>query len=87
MSYTIQTLRKRAKAAGYSIHHGFQHYLADGSVYTNIYGERFTGYEVTNLTTGYPEWGCYNNNFDHLWQLEDVEEFLKGVYEENGLNW
>ena len=26
-------------------------------------------------------WDCYDSNYDHLWTLEDVEEFIKGEYE------
>ncbi|MDY2627013.1 MAG: hypothetical protein SOW08_01660 [Lachnospiraceae bacterium] len=84
MSYTIQTLRKRAKAAGYSIHHGFQHIFCEGYP---VAPDRSTGYLVINEVTGCGEPGSYNSGRDHLWQLEDVEEFLKGVYEENGLDW
>lgn len=35
--------------------------------------------------TGFYEWGCYSENFDHLWNLDDVAEFLKGEYETRGL--
>ena len=32
---------------------------------------------VKNLYTVFYEWGCYDSNFDHLWDLDDVAEFLK----------
>ncbi len=80
----LQTLRKKASEAGYSIHKGFQHYMYNGSVVV-CNGERLTGYEVVDNTTGIAEPSCYSNVFDHLWQLEDVEEFLKNVYKENNL--
>lgn len=84
--YSESTLRKKAAAAGYSIEKGFQHYH-NGTIVTNWNGERFTGYNVKNLATGFYEWGCYDNNYDHLWQLEDVEEFLKKIYLEHDMKW
>ena len=33
-----------------------------------------------NLSNGLYEWGSYNDLFDYLWTLEDVEKFLKSVY-------
>lgn len=85
--YNISTLRKRAKAAGYSIEKGFQHYTVSGGIFTNMWGERFTGYMVKDLAKNEYEWGSYDKHYTHLWQLEDVERFLKEVYEENGLKW
>jgi hypothetical protein len=35
---------------------------------------------VRDLRTGFYEWGCYDSNFDHLWDLDDVADFLKGEY-------
>lgn len=85
--YNISTLRKRAKAAGYSIEKGFQHYTVSEGIFTNMWGERFTGYMVKDLARNEYEWGSYDENYTHLWKLEDVENFLRKVYEENGLKW
>lgn len=84
--YSEQTLRRKSAEAGYRIHKGFQHYH-NGAIVTNWNGERFTGYDVVDLATEFSVWGCYDQNCDHLWQLEDVEEFLKDVYLKNGLKW
>ncbi len=87
MKYTENTLRRKARKAGYRIHKGFQHYLGDKSypVWTNCYGEREVGYAVIDESTGFMVWDCYNEIVDHIWNLDDVEVFLKSVYEENGL--
>ena len=42
---------------------------------------------MIDLATGFYVWGCYDNNCDHLWTLEDVEEFLKKVYLEHDMRW
>ena len=78
-------LYKKAIEAGYEIRKGFQHYLYNDSVVTDYHGNRQMGYNVTDLTTGFLVWGCYDNNFDHLWALEDVENFIRGVYESQEL--
>ena len=70
--YTLATIKKRAFGVGYRVEKGFQHYLYNGSVVTD--------YRVMILSNGLYEWGSYNDLFDYLWTLEDVEKFLKSVY-------
>lgn len=36
------------------------------------------GYKVSK---GFLVWDCYDSNYDHLWTLEDVEEFIKSEYD------
>ena len=83
--YSKKTIYKKARNAGYAVEHGFQHYHS-GEIVSNYRGERFTGYMVYD-PTGYAVWGSYDQYYDHLWTLEDVENFIKGVYEENGLKY
>lgn len=78
--------RRKGREAGYRVSKGFQHYH-NGGIVTNWNGERFTGFDVTDMSTGYSVWGCYDANCDHLWMIDDVEEFLKNVYEKNGLKY
>lgn len=85
--YSEKTLRRKAKAAGYRIEKGFQHYTVSGAIFTNIYGEHFTGYMVYDMARGEYVWDSFDELFTHRWTLEDVEDFLKGVYKENGLSW
>jgi hypothetical protein len=80
-------LRKKAKKAGFEIHKGFVHYMHNGCVYTDQCGNRETGYSVTDLSTGFLVWGCYNNFYDNLWSLDDVETFLRNQYREYELEW
>ena len=86
--YSLTTLRKRAYKAGYRVEKGFQHYN-NGAVCRDCNGDGYTGYNVWNLSNNQLEWesGCYDSNYDHLCTLEDVEEFLKQVYESAGLIW
>lgn len=85
--YSLSTIRKKAYAAGYRVEKGFQRYRYNNAVCRDCNGVAYTGYEVQDLTTGYYEWGSYDENFTHLWNLEDVEEFLKSVYEKAGLEY
>ena len=85
--YSLKTIRKKALYAGYRVEKGFQHYLYNSSVRTNWNGERFTGFNVWDLSTGMLIWGCYDNNYDHLWTLEDVEKFIKSVYKKAELEY
>ena len=78
--YTLATIKKRAFGVGYRVEKGFQHYLYNGSVVTDYRGNRYRFYRVMNLSNGLYEWGSYNDLFDYLWTLEDVEKFLKSVY-------
>lgn len=79
-NYSIQTIRKKAYEAGYKVSKGFQHYMCGGAVVRDCNGEAYTGYIVEDMTTGLLVWGCYDANYDHLWTIEDVEEFIKAEY-------
>lgn len=83
--FTESTLRRRAIAINYKVSKGFMHF----GDYVHHYpdGSRCTGYMVMDLTTGFYVYGCYDSNLDNLWQLVDVEEFLKEKYQELGLKW
>ncbi len=59
----------------------FQHYLYNGTVARDCNGVAYTGYIVEDLSTAFLVWGCYDAKYDHLWTLEDVEEFIKDEYE------
>lgn len=87
MKYSEGTIRKKALNAGYKVEKGFQHYHYNGAIHKNMNGERFTGYNVLDLSTNTYVLDCYDNNFDHLWSLEDVEEFISSVYKESGLEY
>lgn len=80
--YSESTIRRKAKQLGYSIHKGFMHYL--GSKNYPVW-RREAGYNVTDDMTGQWVWGCYNELFDHLWSLDDVESFLEEVSMAYGL--
>ncbi len=86
MNYSESTIGRRAYNISYQMEKSFQHFRQ--FVYDNSCGNRFTGYMVKDLyTVFFYEWGCYRENFDHLWNLDDVAKFLKGEYETRGLVW
>ena len=85
MKYSESTIRRKAYRIGYQVQKGFQHFRRE--VLYDLNGERYTGYMIKDLNTGYYVWSCYNENFDHLWNLDDVVEFLEGEYESLGLVW
>lgn len=81
MRYSEKTIYKKARAIGYSVHKGKLHFMS--SSYP-VYSDE-VGYNVVDDSTGITVWGCYNNIFDHLWNIEDVEDFLKKEYDSLGL--
>ena len=85
--YSLNTIRKKALKAGYRVEKGFQHYHYNNSIHTNWNGERFTGFNVWDLSTNSLVWDCYDSNYDHLWTLDDVDIFIKSVYEKAGLEY
>lgn len=87
--YSLSTIRKKAYAAGYRVEKEFQHYMYNDAVCRDCNDNAYTGYNVWDLSSGYlvSRSGCFDNNYDHLATLEDVEEFLKSVYEEAGLDY
>ena len=85
--YSLKTIRKKAREAGYKVSHGFQHYHYNGAVCRDCNGNGYTGFNVLDLSTGLLVWDCYDEHYDHLWTLDDVDEFLKSVYEEAGLEY
>nr|DAM76805.1 MAG TPA: hypothetical protein [Caudoviricetes sp.] len=85
--YSLATIKKKAMSAGYCVSKGFRHYLYNNAVCVDNNGNRLTGFDVFDLSTNCSVWGCYNNNFDHLWTLEEVEKFIRTEYEKAGLEY
>lgn len=89
-SYSLEAREKKARRkgleAGYKVSKGFQRYHG-GGICKNCNGKPYTGYNVEDLSTGILVWDCYNSNYDHLWTIDDVENFLKTVYKEHGLKY
>lgn len=89
-SYSLESrerkARKKAFNAGYQVKKGFTHWLSNNSVYTNMSGERFTGYEIWELSSDIAVLGV-DSNFDYNATLEEVESYLKTVYKEHGLKY
>ena len=86
-NYSIQTIRKKAYEVGYKVSKGFQHYMFGGAVVRDCNRAAYTGYIVEDMTTGLLVWGCYDANYDHLWTIEDVEEFIKGEYKKSEIEY
>ena len=85
--YSVGTIRKKALKAGYKVSKGYQHYMYNGAVVKDCNGEPYDGYNVEDLTTGTLVWGCYDSNYDHLWGLDEVEEFLEKAYRDKDLKY
>lgn len=83
MQYSEKTIYKKANEIGYSVHKGKVHFLnTNYPVFSDD-----VGYNVINNSLGIMVWGCYNNVLDHLWGLQDVEDFLKSEYSEMNLDY
>jgi hypothetical protein len=81
---TEKTLRRKAYNIGYRVEKGFQHYMYNGSVLTDSNGKRHTGYMIYDMSRGFYIKG-YDNLFDYLCTLKDVETFLRSEYKQSGL--
>ena len=85
--YNESKLRRKAKKAGYTIHKGYQRSIShDHAVCVNFRGECETGYNLIDNVTGFLVCGCFDQSRDHLFTLEDVQDFLASVYYENAMN-
>jgi len=76
-----RNIYKKAQAIGFSVHKGKVHLLDKGYP---IFSDE-VGYTVTDNSLNVNVWGSYNGLLDHLWSLEDVEEFLKSEYSKREL--
>jgi hypothetical protein len=72
---------------GYRIEKGFQRYMCGGGICRDCNGKAYTGYMVYDYSTNMYVWDSYDQYYTHRWSLDDVEEFLKGVYKEAGLEY
>ena len=79
--YSESTIYKKAKRIGYSIQKGKVHYMHTSYPVFSDY----VGYNVIDNHINCMVWGCYNEVFDHLWSLDDVENFLRDKYRNLGL--
>lgn len=78
--YNESQLRRKAYKVGYRLNKGFQHFLGKG--YPVAFRE--VGYNVIDIDTSCIV--CGNNDvYDHLFSLDDVEEFLREVYKANDM--
>lgn len=79
---TEAKLKELANAAGYEIKHGFTH-SEEGS---RISGQ--SGYEIINAYTGEAvTHSACGETWHFAYTLEEVEDFLKNVYEQSGVKW
>lgn len=83
-SYAINTLRRKAYDINLQVVKGFQH--CRGAVIYDENGNRQSGYMVKDVATGYFVEG-YDECYDFLMDLDDVNEFLKEMYEAQGFDW
>ncbi len=82
--YNEKTIYKKAKDVGYEVSKGFVHYHT-GCIFRYQNGDREVGYNVIDTSNNSLVWGCYSQMFDHQWSLADVDDFIRSVYEANGL--
>lgn len=86
MIYCEKTLRYKAKRIGYALERGYRHYVGfNGEIVKDSHGKPIEGYDVFDLQTGLYVYPSYNDVFDHLFTLEDVESFLRNEYKTQGI--
>ncbi len=86
MKYSQKTIYNKARRVGYTVKSGFKHYMYNNAVHKDKRGERTVGYTLYR-PDGYPVKECYDNIFDNLFTLEDVEKYLMDVYKDMGLEY
>lgn len=77
--YSEKTLRRKAKEVGYTLEKGLIR------VRGLIMYPKQTGYSLIDNDLGCYVWGSVDSDFIHLWDIEDVEDFLKSEYQSLGL--
>ena len=77
-----KTLYKKARAIGYEVRKGFQHNLGTRAICRDCHGDRYDGYMIRDDIGNWHGHDCY---YDFTWTLEDIENFIRGVYESQGL--
>lgn len=83
MQYSEKTIYRKAQAIGYSIHKGFIHFLSEEyPVY-----DRTVGYNIVDEKSNTLVYECHNQVYDHLMNLEEVEQFIKEQYILFGLSY
>ena len=71
-------LRKLADSKGYKLCKGYVGYMNQGwGLYHDENGNKEVGYSLIDLSANTFVWGCYNEIFYNLWNIDEVEEFLK----------
>lgn len=76
----LNQLRRKAYSVGCEIQKGYRHYITkDYPVYRDENGDKVQGYNVRYMSTNTLAHGCYNEVYDHLWDLDDVENFLMEI--------
>lgn len=73
---TKREVYKLARERDYQIKYGNRHYMHNGAVVKDENGMNIKGYEIIDLKTQTAEWGTYNAIYDHLYQWEDVVQFV-----------
>lgn len=85
--YSEKTLRRKSRNAGFRLHKGFRHcFTMKGCpVYRYPDGTSEVGYILIDEVNNNLVWGCYDSHIDHLWQLDDVEDYLREFYQAHDL--
>lgn len=82
--YSEKTLRARAYRIGCRINKGHVRY--GNNITCDCYGERETGYIISDILSNGILGGAYSN-YLYVWDLSDIENYLKECYEAQGLKW
>ena len=79
-----KTLRRRAYNIGCSIRKGYTR--CGGNISLDCEGKKSTGYMITDLATNGILAG-FNSAYYYIWDLAEVENYLRENYEALGLAW
>lgn len=86
--YSLSTIKRKACIAGFKVEKGFRHYMyGDCPVWTDMHGNRTSGYSIFDLSRNQYTPESYDNLFDNILSLEDVEKFIMSVYDNAGMEY
>lgn len=87
MSIQEEIIIKLGEKAGFSIKKGFKRYIVGGCIAVDDDGKRLGGYIIEDTASNNTVVGGFDNICKYTFTLDDVEEFIKDVYDEADLDY
>lgn len=84
--YSMSTLRRKARQAGYSFEKGYQRWLPRGwGLVYDCNGDKTVGYQIRDIYINYLVWPSCTEMYDHALDLDEAVELLEKLCAEKGV--